>query len=87
MPRCSVGLITVALGAVPGLVADMLQLRSTMRIGITGSARAGSTAEQPGAAGVRRGAAINGGNPPDMEAAEPPGRPSCFVFSKSKVII
>jgi hypothetical protein len=30
MPRCSVGLITVALGAVPGLVADMLQLRSTI---------------------------------------------------------
>ena len=51
MPRCAVGLITVALGAVPGLVADMLQLRNTMRIGITGSARAGTTAEQQGRQG------------------------------------
>jgi uncharacterized protein len=34
----------VALGAIPSLAADMLQLRTTMRIGITGLARAGKTA-------------------------------------------
>jgi len=34
----------VALGSIPGLAADMLQLRSTKRIGVTGLARAGKTA-------------------------------------------
>jgi predicted YcjX-like family ATPase len=34
----------VALGAIPRLAADFLQLRSTIRIGVTGLARAGKTA-------------------------------------------
>jgi uncharacterized protein len=34
----------VALGAIPGLAADVLQFRSTRRVGITGLARAGKTA-------------------------------------------
>jgi uncharacterized protein len=33
----------VALGAIPGLAADLLQVRSTKRIGVTGLARAGKT--------------------------------------------
>jgi predicted YcjX-like family ATPase len=34
----------MALGAIPGLAADLLQVRSTKRIGVTGLARAGKTA-------------------------------------------
>jgi predicted YcjX-like family ATPase len=34
----------VALGAIPGLAADLLQMRSTKRIGVTGLARAGKAA-------------------------------------------